>query len=270
MKKEKKHTGIKILFVFIIIVIGIYLYGRYINPYNFTVKERAIYDELLPENFNGLKIAHFSDLHFMRTTKEEQLKKVVNELNKLNPDIVIFTGDLLDQDINEKTKDILIKQLKKINAKFAKFAIIGDYDEKYINSYSDILTKSEFTILDNSSKLIYYNNSTPINFIGLTNKDKINELFNNPYYNISLFHKPDLIKEISKPTLAFAGHSLGGQIRIPFMRGIRKTPGAETYFEEYYQIDNQKLYISNGIGTEKISIRLFNTPSISLYRLYKN
>jgi len=46
--------------------------------------------------------------------------------------------------------------------------------------------------------------------------------------------------------------------------------GAKTYIESYYEVNNQKLYISNGIGTQDISFRFLNKPSITLYRLYNS
>jgi len=272
MKKEqKKGKAIKILFCLIIILFAIYLYGRYLNTNSLKVHEMAITNELLPIEYNGLKIAHFTDLHYGRTTNEENLKKIIKELNKLKADIIIFTGDLFDsKDINEKDKKLITKHLKEINAKLFKFAVIGNYHQKYLNTYTSILEESEFILLNNNNKLVYYQSKNPINFIGLTNTNNINELYNNNYFNITIMHEPDLIKNISNTQIAFAGHSLGGQIRIPFIGGIKKIDGATTYYDNYYKINNTKLYISNGIGTQDISFRIFNSPSITLYRLYKN
>ncbi|MBE6154619.1 MAG: hypothetical protein E7163_03505 [Firmicutes bacterium] len=268
-KKYKPKKGVKIFSILIIFIVSFYLYGRYINSSNLKVYEKAIYNEKLPKDYNGLKIAHFTDLHYGRTTNEEMLKKVVKEINELNADIVIFTGDISDNtEINESNKKILTKYLNNINAKLFKFAIIGDYDKKYLDDYKEILANSNFILLDNENKLIYYNTNKPINFIGLTNTDNIDEIYIEDNFNITLIHKPDLIKNIEKSNIVFAGHSLGGQIRIPFIGGIKKIDGAKTYLDEYYKINGIDTYISNGIGTQDISIRMFNSPSITLYRLY--
>lgn len=269
MKKEKKHIGIKILFSFIIIIVCFYLYGRFINPYSFKVNEIAIKENKLNEDYNGLKIVQFSDLHYGRTTNEDTLKKLVQEINELKPDIIIFTGDLFDnKNISAKNEEIVTKYLSEINAKIFKFACLGDYDLKNKNTNIGILEKSDFIVLDNESKLMYYESTTPINFIGITNEDKINELYDNEYFNITIMHEPDLVTKLENTPLAFAGHSLGGQFRIPLIGGIRKKDGAKTYIESYHKVNNTQLYISNGLGTEDISLRFFNTPSITLYRLY--
>lgn len=271
MTEEKRHTGIKILFIFIFIIVCFYLYGRFINPYSLKTKEVAIIDNKLSSDYNGLKIVQFSDLHYGRTTNEDTLKILVKKINELKPDIIVFTGDIFDnKNISNKEKEKLTKYLTEIEANIFKFACLGDYDLKNENLIKGILEKSNFTVLDNKSQLVYYESSTPINFIGLTNTDNINELYDNEYFNITIMHKPDLVKKLKNTTIAFAGHSLGGQFRIPLIGGIRKKDGAETYIESYYKINNTKLYISNGIGTENISLRFFNAPSITLYRLYSN
>lgn len=266
---QKKHTLLKIFCLFIIFIVCIILYGKYINTTGLKVNEIPIYDSNLNEAYNGLKIAHFSDIHYGRTTNEKELKILIKELNNLNADIIIFTGDLFDSsEISDQDQELITTYLKEITAKQFKFAIIGDYDESYLSDYAKIMENSNFTLLNNSSKLIYNNTSTPLNFIGITNLDKINDLYTNTYYNITLTHKPDIIKDISNTNLAFAGHSLGGQIKIPYLGGIKKISGASIYINDFYQINNTKLYISSGIGTQDISFRLFNKPSINLYRLY--
>ncbi len=271
MNNEKKHIGIKIFSILFIIIFILFLYGRYINPYSLTIKETPIYDKSLNKDYNGLKIVQFSDLHYGRTIDESKLKKITKEINKLNADILIFTGDLFDYTkIKEEDITLISKYLKKMQAKLTKLAIIGDYDQKYPSEYAEILNKSNFTLLDNTSKLIYYNSNSPLNFIGLTNTNNISALYDNNYYNITLVHKPDSVKKITNNKITFAGHSLGGQIKIPFIGGIIKKDGAKIYYADYYKLNNSKLYISNGLGTENYSFRFFNTPSITLYRLYNS
>ena len=267
MEKEKKHIIFKILIILILLIVLFILYGRYINPYQFKVIETPIKNNLLPASYNGFKIVHFSDLHYKRTIDENDLKNIVNEINKLKADVVVFTGDLFDSKPTKDDIKVVTKYFKKINCKLKKMAVIGDYDQKYLDEYKDILNNSDFVLLDNNNSLIYYKNNIPLNFIGFTKKIN-NELYIKDYLNITLIHKPDLVKNINEASIVLAGHSLGGQIRLPFIGGLIKKDGAKTYLDSYYKIDNTNLYISNGLGTEKVSFRTFNTPSITLYRLY--
>ena len=91
----------------------------------------------IDNSFDGLKIVQFSDLHYLRVVNKDMVKKIVNEINLINPDIVIFTGDLIDKDFNptDSEENDLITLLSSINSKYGKYAIIGnhDYVKIYIN-----------------------------------------------------------------------------------------------------------------------------------------
>lgn len=252
---------IKFLILILILTCMIVLYARFISTQNFKVKEYAIIDEKLPNSFNGIKIIHFSDIHYGRTTDIKTIKKIVSEINILKPDIVIYTGDLYEKHINipDKEKEKIINELKNINSKIGKYAIKGDSDQK---DYENIMIEANFELIDNSSKLIYYNENTPI---------KITNEFENKeeYFTLGVIHKPDDIDDMNLENInvVLAGHSLNGQIRIPFYGALIKRTGAKKYTDSYYKINNTKFYISNGLGTENFSFRFFNRPSISLYRL---
>lgn len=267
--KVRPRKAIKILFWLIIIMVLIFIYAIYINTHGLITKEIAVVDSQLNSAYNGLKIVHFSDLHYGRTTLEDDLKEIIQEINLLKPDLIVFTGDLFDdhkmKDENIKT---VTKYLEQLEARLFKLAVIGDYDQEYLETYQTILEDSNFILLDNSSKLVYDNSDIPINLVGLTNTNDIKELYENDYFTITLVHEPDSITSLDGSNLVFAGHSLGGQIKIPFIGGIIKRDGANKYINDYYEVSGQQLYISSGIGTQDFSFRLFNKPSINFYRLY--
>ena len=267
--KVRPRKAIKILFWLIIIMVLIFIYARYINTHGLITKEIAVVDSQLNSAYNGLKIVHFSDLHYGRTTLEDDLKEIIQEINLLKPDLIVFTGDLFD-DHKMKDEDIktVTKYLEQLEARLFKLAVIGDYDQEYLETYQTILEDSNFILLDNSSKLVYDNSDIPINLVGLTNTNDIKELYENDYFTITLVHEPDSITSLDGSNLVFAGHSLGGQIKIPFIGGIIKRDGANKYINDYYEVSGQQLYISSGIGTQDFGFRTFNKPSINLYRLY--
>lgn len=273
-KKEKKKSNIFIYFLLIISLL--LLYSIYIEPNNLIIKEYKIENKLLPDSFDGLKIVHFSDVHYGSTTDLKYLKKIINLINKQNPDIVLFTGDFLDKryNLNEKEINNIKKELKKINSTLGNYLVSGNHDMVYKEDFKNIFSES-FNLLENEEKLIYYKESKPISLVGLSDASetevdyKVFDLENN-YYRIVLAHEPDEYEKIKEYSfnILLSGHSHNGQVRIPFIGAIYTPKGSKKYYEEYYKLDNKEIFISNGIGTSGINVRFNSTPSINLYRLY--
>ena len=279
MSKEREKKGFSLLKFFkILLLIGvlIFMYARFIGTRFLNIKEYAIYDTVLPETFDGLKIVHLTDIHYGTIVNAKNLTNIVNQINQLKPDIVVFTGDLYDESIvlNDKIVNEIVTCLKNINSTLGKFAVAGNHD--YSNDlFAQIITDSGFTYLENSSQIIYDENNTPLEIIGFDDAWKGNPNYNIPLsdnYKIVLVHEPDEISKILplNVNLVLAGHSHGGQIRLPFIGALYTPNGSKNYKNDYYEFTNTKMYISYGIGTSVLKIRLFNQPSINFYRLYKS
>lgn len=271
----------KILFIIIFIMTLFFLYTTYISTKRLIVKEQRITDSSIPGSFDSVKIIQFSDLHFGTTVFQDEVKKVVKAINYRNPDIVVFTGDLIDKNykLSSEEQELLINELKKINTTIGKYAIAGEEDNENFNT---IFNQSEFIILNNDYDLVYSSDNNPILLIGLSsslndNRDIENayryfreETHNSKIYTICLLHETDSIDEILskyKTDLFLAGHSHNGQIKIPFIGAISGVKGSQVYFDEFYQLSGSKIYVSSGIGTNGVGFRLFNRPSINLFRL---
>ena len=102
--------------------ITFYLYTTYISSKIIDVKEERIINEKLPTNFNGLKIIQISDIHYGSTIFIKDIKKLVELVNERTPDLVVFTGDLINKDykLNSKEQEKLITELKKIKTTIGK------------------------------------------------------------------------------------------------------------------------------------------------------
>lgn len=278
---KRKKTFLKIIFILFIIGLILIFYMHFIGTKGLQVREYKIESSQLPDNFHGFKIVHFSDLHYLTTIHQKEINNIVSKINELRPDLVVFTGDLID---NKKTPtkeelDSLIKSLNKITATIGLYAIKGNHD--YINdNFEKVFNATNFKILDNSYQLVYYKDSTPIIITGigsiLEEKADIDQAFSydkdDNLYTITLLHEPDILDNIINKysvNLALAGHSHNGQIRLPKIGAIVKMEKGTKYPNEKYTIGNTELYVSGGIGTSIYELRFFNHPSINLYRLVK-
>ncbi len=280
-QEEKKKLGVlpKIGIFILIVIILLTCYMFFIEPKLLTTKEYAVINTSIPDSFNGFKIVQFSDIHFGRTTNEKEVEKVVEEINKNKPDILAFTGDLFDAYINlsEENVSFLKEALKKTSASIGKYAIKGDSDYLNIKLYEEIMTEAGFTILENKNIPIYYEGTTPIYLSGISSISRNTPDYTlafqteteNEYYQILLTHEPIIFTNVqNEANLVLAGHSLGGLINIPYYGGLIKKENVGDYTRGMFTSNKSTMYVSNGIGTENISIRFLNMPSISLYRLY--
>ena len=265
--KKRLRLWVKIL-IAIILLIGItLLYGFFINSHGFKVNEIPI-SANIPDSYNGLKIVHISDIYYGNDNKNE-LKRIVNRINLIKPDIVVFTGDLLYKDT--KVDNTLKKELSEINTNIDKYYITGDNDYNN-NDVTNLLNNSGFITLNDTYSLIY-KDKTPILLAGLStskNKDNILKklestfeyLDNNNVFSILLMHEPNKIEKFdySKFNLILAGHNLGGVIRIPLIGGIILPKDNYLYGNTHYKKKNTDIFTN---------FRLFNKPSFNFYRIRK-
>ena len=281
VEEKKSHKFLNFIIFLILLAVFIVLYSMYMGTKGLIVKEYRVESNVLTENFSGIKIIHFSDLLYKSTVDSEEVERVINRINLLKPDIVVFTGNLFTNGIKPANKDIdfLTKQLSKIKTTLGKYAIYGEYDYDQ-NIYDDIMNNSGFKILSNSYDEIFNDNNDNIYIVGLasTLKDSVDLSTAFDFYNeeerkyiIVLVHEGAAIKYIDESDyevdLILGGYSLNGSVVLPFLGGIFVPEGSYKYSEPYYQNGITNIYISSGIGTKNPRARLNNKPSFNLYRL---
>ena len=280
--KKVTKISVKLLLVITILSTIFFSYTTYVSSVKIHTREYRVINKKIPDNFNGTKIVQFSDLHYGTTMSLENLKKIVKMINETKPDIVVFTGDLIDKSYKLKNneQEKIINQLKKIETTLGKYAILGEEDNE---SFNTIMNSSNFMILKNEYDLIYKETNNPILLVGLNNQTKDENSVQNAYsyfneptnnqdiFSITLTHEPDTVDLIdpTKTQLILAGHSHNGSVRIPFInKSIVNKEGAKKYNQDHYKVNNNDLYISSGLGTNNyVGFRLFCRPTISLYRI---
>lgn len=263
-KKRKLRWQIKLL----MLVIGIILYSFFIGTKGIFVKEYKITTNKIESGMHGLKILQFSDLHYGSSVNNKTVKDLVIKINETKPDIVIFTGDLIDErhKLTLDEKEFIISNLNDINAELGKYYVTGEEDFEEATS---ILNLSSFVNLNTSEQLVYLKSSSPIVLMG---KDSLKTYFElnkgNPFFKILAIHNPNDINAYKNYDidLAISGHTHGGGINIP---KLKKLLIDGDYTKNYQKVNGTKLFINPGIGTSKVNIRLFNHPTIYLYRINK-
>ena len=199
MNEEKKvKRKLKWQIKFILLIVIIVLYPFFIGTKGIFIKEYKLTTSKINQNTHGLKILQFSDLNYKSNLSDTKFNNLIRKINETKPDIVIFTGDLIDKNYDVKDEDItkLKTNLKKIKAEFGKYYVPGEQDgEREV----EILNSSEFINLDDKVQYVYPKSNIPIVFLS---KETCNSFFsenkNEIPYNLLILHNPDDIKDFKE------------------------------------------------------------------------
>ncbi len=261
--------------IIFILLAAFLLYSFLIEPFRLKIEQLSY--EYTP-NGQKITVVQFSDLHLRSCYDLTELAKIIEAINAQNPDIVVFTGDLLDKAESYNNLEEIGPYLAKINAKYGKFAVWGNHDygggaEKY---YERILTDGGFRILCNEKLSLNIDDKHTLELIGL---DEM--IFGKPDYallstppsvpTILLSHEPDTVLNISTanlPFLTLSGHSHGGQVRLPLIGSpIRNIYAKKYFYKDYTLTPEHFLYVNTGLGTTALPLRFGVAPSISVFSL---
>lgn len=248
--KKSKFIILIILLLSITSVFLIIYDGFNSAPSRISINYRYIKDDKINKDLNNLQIAFISDIYFDEFFNEKRLENLTKEINDINPDIVIFLGDLVSDkssDLSEESIKILKKNLKKLTPKYGKFAVLGEADysnEERLKNTKDILFNSDFQTLSNEMLKITKDSNQYFQLVGIDSplnaKDDVDSAYKNvnkDIFTLTIMHTPDTVKKLpqNKTDLAVAGHSRGGQIKIPLLGQIYNQPLAEVYYSGYIE-----------------------------------
>ncbi|MEH7354618.1 metallophosphoesterase [Neobacillus drentensis] len=284
-KKQTRRTFLKRTFGSFLTLLGLnsggYLYAHRIEPSLLDIQEQQIKHLLIPKSFDGIKMVQFSDTHLGFQYNLSQFKKLAAKINDLKPDIILFTGDLMDEPNKYTEMNNLLPILEKLHAPLGKYCIFGNHDHGGYGSeiYRNIMETTNFTVLLNESIPIKLKDGSSIYLLGiddamLGSPDLPLALKKVPdnRFTILLSHAPDLADSAMQYPIHWqiSGHSHGGQVKIPFIGALVKPPFAQKYPEGLYSIGEENpltLYVNRGIGTTRLPFRFLAKPELTIFTL---
>jgi predicted MPP superfamily phosphohydrolase len=267
--KSLPHSGLA-LFNHIFFVLGIvcFLYAYFVEPYKLEVSDVIITTDKLKKT--ELVVVQISDLHCDMKVRNEP--KLVRTINKINPDIIVFTGDGLN---TEKALRLFKSIMVSLKAKLGKFVVRGNYDWYWRNI--DLLGGTGFTELDGRT-VILSKDAEQFSISGISsagkNKD-LSFLYEIPpnSYNILLYHFPGINEELSGVNidLFLSGHTHGGQVALPFYGAmVTLSKYGKKYEKGRYNIGGKVLYVNRGVGMEGgfvPRLRFLARPEITVFHI---
>lgn len=272
------------------------LYGMVKTGFDIRVRKLKASFEDLPSEFEGLKIVQISDLHSGSFTTESHFEEAVNRINALNPDLVFFTGDLVNNEAVEAER--FVETFSKLKAKLGVYSILGNHDygdygpwpskEEKANNLKrlkqvhhdagwNLLLNDSSTINMGESKLAIVgveNWGAARHFPKYGDLDKAVEKVKDIPFKILLSHDPShwdakVQEHEQKFHLTLSGHTHGAQfgIEIP---GFKWSPVQYVYKQWaglYEGVDGQKLYVNRGLGFIGYMGRIGIPPEITFLEL---
>lgn len=205
----------------------------------------------LNKAFSGLKVIQLSDLH-ISNFNFELIEGVIEKINALYADIVVITGDFICHD--EMHIDELKSFLKKINAKIAKYACLGNHDyadNDCSKKIEKVLSDSDFKLLKNSRDEFFFNHHK-IGFSGLDDYNNGTICYKNSIHrnDIVLSHNPITFLEAIKysPSLMLSGHTHGVQMKSGIIQYLLNKFSGHDYTEGLFKKQDSLLYVNRGVG----------------------
>ena len=276
-------------------------WGALVTRNDIEVTRQTVKFENLPNSFDDYKIVHISDIHAGTWgTDTAFLSNMVDTVNALNPDLVLFTGDI----VNRNTKEIypFVNALSRLKAKQGVYSVLGNHDygdymdwssaierERNNRELIDVQNKMGWRMLNNEYCWVRKDNDS-IAIIGVENWGeppfsvygdlrKAYSNLNDENFKVLLTHNPEHwkreVSEISNIDLSLSGHTHGMQFVLQF--GDWKWSPAVWKYKEWgglYTKENPegkelKLYVNIGLGEVALPFRLGATPEVTLITLKK-
>ncbi len=263
-------------FLFILTIIGLFLYGFFIEPSLLLVKTKDVYLPNLNPKLDGVKIGVVADLHIGTTfVNLEKVDKVIKKVNSYNTDLIFLLGDLDAKSISRHyNEEQIIEKLNKFHAKYGVISILGNHDYEPENIIRDITLKSNVSLLENETKNVQINGVT-LRVVGF--KDLWHHYLNPGYIigndnktsTIVLAHNPDSFPDVPNfVCLTLSGHTHGGEVCIPVFGSITVPSKYGDKYRKGYIVENGKhLYVSGGVATLS-HLRFCNPPEITILTIH--
>lgn len=272
------------------------LYGATYGRLHYTIEDVDITTDRLPAAFDNYRIIQLSDLHLGNfSDRSGFITDIVEKVNEQNPDLIVFTGDLVNNRGNEL--DSYMDVLSQLHAKDGVYSVLGNHDygdyvrwknrEEKQDNFQSLIDKQDkmgWIMLNNTSEKIFRQGDS-IAVIGVENwgeppfpqHGNLSKAYDNPsdsIFKILLTHNPvHWNAEVVPSTnidLTLSGHTHAMQIKLQ-LGNYRLSPSSMKYNEwsGLYSKGGQYLYVNEGIGYVFLPMRIGATPEITVINLKK-
>jgi predicted MPP superfamily phosphohydrolase len=260
--KLPRRCFLRILFVLLLLFLAAFADAFWLEPDWIEVTRHHVSAPVSPP----LKIAHLTDLHTYGLHRRE--RKLLALLAAESPDLIVITGDSIAGD---GTYELVREVLSQLRAPLGVWLTRGNWEnwrslpreeERHFYAAAGVnLLVNEGVLIRGNVWLAGLDDPAS----GSPSLDLVLAGAPGDAYTIALFHAPSYFKKIpGRVPLALAGHTHGGQIRIPLLDPLWLPMASEHYIAGWYEENGSRLYVSRGIGMSIIQARFFCRPELAI------
>ena len=255
----------------------------YLHTIRVQAEHHTIPMENLSASLEGFKIVHISDIQGDEYTGRAEISNYIQQVNAQNPDLIIFTGDLISYGTD--FIEMAAQELGKADSKYGAVAVVGDHDYwAGLDHIEPALNEQNMPLLRDENHTIQLDSAQTITITGVTevyskqsNPAEVDSLAKNTsgaVLKIFASHQVNdqliAIAQRQNYHLMLSGHTHGGQIQVPFMGMNFSASQQETkYVQGLYWENSLPINVNNGLGFTLAPIRYEAPPNISVITLQK-
>lgn len=289
MRKWLKRIAITLLTI--AVVIGVLLsYAYFIGARGFEVVHESLAVPNWNPKLNGFKVIAISDIHIgSNYAPIERARYVVEQANQQDADLIVLLGDYVSEKSRGRRRDLregedgtdlkipaneIADALQGFRAKYGVYAVIGNHDWYHNETkIHNELERVGINVLDNEVVSINVGDDT-VRLWGIEDLWKNRRVPTEPFDSLSekrniiaITHNPDsLLTAPAGLSIMFAGHSHGGQINFPIF-GPFAPFNDRRFMDGHANVDGKDVYVTSGVGTSVIPLRLRVPPEIAVITL---
>jgi predicted MPP superfamily phosphohydrolase len=253
-------------------------YGALVERLDFRVREVDIPVPNLPDGLDGLRLLHLSDIHLSAFLSEKDLARVIDSANELRPHLALVTGDLITS--AGDPLQTCLRQIARLRADAGIMGCMGNHEDY---ARAEDLAEREaarlgIPFLRGRAQALRFGGAV-LNVAGVDYQRSGQEYLAGAErlvlpgaYNMLLSHNPDVFPVAVEKgyDLTLAGHTHGGQVTVEI---LHQPINAARFFTPYvyglYRSGAAAEYVTRGIGTIGVPVRIGAPPEIALLRLRK-
>jgi uncharacterized protein len=249
-----------VLAVVFVLTASFSTYSFWIEPYWIEVTHHSIPAQL----GTPIKIAHLTDIHTSGIGRRE--RRMLQLVEAEQPDLIVITGDSINI-----TSDYpgLRDVLTQLHAPLGVWVVRGNHEDWWpVKDEQEFYESAGANLLLNSSRevragvwIVGFDDL----YGGSPDADRAFAGVPDSVYKIALFHSPTFFEKVAgRCDIALAGHTHGGQVRLPFIGPVWLPPFSGNFVKGWFEQRGTRMYVSRGVGTSIVDVRFLSRPEIAI------